>query len=90
MAQLRLKRLHLYRLSGMRNSMWQVGHPDYGKPNSLVGMYIGCWKATRKWYGFEIRVGGKERGVIFMPESDLNQLTLEYIGPTPPSKTKKT
>ena len=76
-----LKHGHLYRLRGMKSSMWQVGHPHYGRPPTLVGVFLGKMQGTRTWYGFEIRVGGKERGVLFMPQSDLDQLQVEGLGP---------
>lgn len=77
----KLRHGRLYRLSGMKSSMWQVPHPSYGRPVSVVGRYIGTMKGTRRWYGFEIHVGGRERGVIFMPEVDLAQLKVEEVGP---------
>lgn len=77
----RLRRLHAYRLSGMTRRMWQSPHPRWGRPAALVGIFIGTWKASRTWYGFEVRVGGKEQGCIFMPQEDLDQLTVEDLGP---------
>jgi hypothetical protein len=71
----------MYQLSGMLPGMWQVGHPRYGKPKQLVGIYIGSMRGTRKWFGFEVHVGGKERGVIFMPEEDLALLGIKDLGP---------
>jgi hypothetical protein len=78
---MKLRMGHVYELKGMTADMWQVGHPRYGKPKQLVGIFIGIMRGTRKWYGFEIHVGGQERGVIFMPEEDLATLKVRDLGP---------
>jgi hypothetical protein len=77
----RLTRHHAYHLRGMKRSMWQVAHPVYGKPSSIVGVFIGMWDGTRNWYGFEIRVRGEEKGMIFIPQEDLDMMTLTDLGP---------
>lgn len=63
-----------YRLSGMAAEMWTVAHPQYGKPWELAGKYLGYLQGERSWHGFEVWVGGKEVGVIFMPGEDLARL----------------
>lgn len=68
---------HAYWLKGMKRSMWQVPSPTFGCPERIVGIYLGSLQGTRKWYGFEIQVRKKDRGVIFMPESDLILLRVE-------------
>lgn len=68
-----------YYLEGMEEDMWSGGHPIYGKPRALAGLFLGTLKGTRTWYGFEIRMGGKEAGVIFMPEEDLKALRIRLI-----------
>jgi hypothetical protein len=70
-----------YRLTGMVRKMWQVPHPLYKCPTHVVGIYIGRMAGTRVWHGFEIRVKGRERGVIFMPQADLDRLGVEDLGP---------
>lgn len=75
------RRGRAYRLTGMERRMWQVPHPRYGRPAHVVGIYIGRMIGTRVWHGFEIRVRGRERGVIFMPQSDLDRLGVEDLGP---------
>lgn len=76
-----LRKGQAYRLTGMEKQMWQVPHPRYGRPGSVVGVYIGRMAGTRVWHGFEIRVKGRERGVIFMPQADLDRLGVEDLGP---------
>jgi hypothetical protein len=65
----------------MKRKMWQVAHPLYGKPSSIVGVFIGRWDGTRNWYGFEVRVHGEEKGMIFIPEEDLDVMTVTDLGP---------
>jgi len=72
---------HMYRLTGLTRRIWQVGHPRYGRPSSLVGLFIGCLRGERRWYGFEIRVGGVEQGCIFMPENDFETVRAQDLGP---------
>lgn len=72
---------HVYHLSNIRRRMWAVGHPRYGKPTALVGICIGFMVGSRTWYGFEIRIGGKEQGVIFVPREDLQHMTIKDLGP---------
>jgi hypothetical protein len=76
----KLKHRHLYRLSSIPKKMWQVGHPHYGTPSKIVGLYLGYLKGSRNWHGFEIRVKGKEKGVIFMPDNDLEIIKVEDLG----------
>jgi len=64
----------------MTPDMWQVPHPRWGKPDSVVGVFLGALKGSRTWYGFEIRVGGTEQGVIFFPEADLNKMKYKDLG----------
>ena len=76
----RLRKGHAYRLSGMTPKLWQVPHPQWGTPESLVAVFMGRLVASRTWHGFEVRVGGKEQGMLFIPEKDLNKLTLQDLG----------
>ena len=80
---LKLRLHHVYRICGMTRDMWQVPHPRWGRPSHLIGIFVGTMSGSRTWFGFEIRVRGKEQGVIFMPESDLRRLTLTDLGPYP-------
>lgn len=69
----------VYRLSGMIDTMWTAGHPVFGKPDTLAGIYLGCLHGQRRWHGFEIWVKRKEQGVIFMTDADLRKLKVEPI-----------
>lgn len=68
-----------YYISDMVEELWTTGHPKFGKPRSVAGYYLGCLHGTRRWHGFEVWAGGKEQGVIFMTEQDLEKLTVEAI-----------
>lgn len=68
-----------YFLSGMVEDMWTTGHPQFGKPEAVAGYYLGCLQGTRRWHGFEVWAGGKERGVIFMTDEDLSKLRVEPV-----------
>ncbi len=77
----KLKLGHVYRLTGMTPDMWQVGHPRYDRPSTLVGVLIGMPQGTRQWFVFEIRKAAKEIGVILLPAADLAALGIEDLGP---------
>src|SRR5678815_3744798 len=76
----RMRYGRVYQLSGMTREMWQVGHPRYGRPHTIVGIFIGKDVGTRTWYRFEIHVGGQERGTISLPQEDLDQLDVTDLG----------
>ena len=59
--------------------MWSMSHPQYGKPHALAGRYLGCLHGVRRWHGFEVWIEGKEVGVIFMPDEDLEQLRVSSL-----------
>ncbi len=70
---------HAYRLSGMQPTMWAAPHVVYGTPQDVAGIYLGCLAGTRTWHLFEVRIKGKDAGVIMMTTSDLEKITIREL-----------
>jgi len=68
-----------YILKGMNPEMWDRGHPRYGKPSAIAAKYIGALHGARRWHGFEVWIAGKEVGVLFMNDADLERLEVTEI-----------
>lgn len=79
MASIRLVPGHAYRLAAMRADLWVSPHASYGTPPELAGVYLGYLVGTRTWHLFEIRIGGRDAGVVMMHTGDLEQLTITEL-----------
>lgn len=73
---------HAYYLEGLGRLTWDAPHPRYGTPDRLAGKYLGCLHGARHWHGFEIWIGGREQGVIFMTDEDIVQVQVTDLGET--------
>lgn len=74
-----LIRLRAYQLSGMVPAMWGNAHTRFRTPFAVAAIYLGSIQGTRTWHLFEVQYDDKEAGVLLMPTSDLNQLTVEEL-----------
>jgi hypothetical protein len=70
---------HWYYLEGMNPEMWDKGHEKYGKPNKIVGWYLGMVSGTRNWHAFEIQTKSGDEGVLFMNDADIAKLKITEI-----------
>lgn len=68
-----------YLLSGLEATMWDVGHPRFGKPAALAGRYLGSLMGLRQWFVFEIWLDLQEIGVIVMNDTDLAKVTIRRL-----------
>jgi len=68
-----------YLVEGMHAELWDVGHPEHGKPYAVAGRYLGWIQGTRRWHAFEVWHLGVEIGVLFMNESDLAALIVVEV-----------
>jgi hypothetical protein len=68
-----------YLLSGMRKVVWDTPHPRFGSPDAVAGRYLGSLKGQRRWHAFEVWLGGREEGVLFMNEADISQLDITLL-----------